>query len=424
MRRILLFFSLLFCYHVKFLNAQQPEYPAIDKLLVFGEYEKAADTCRLILSGDSTNAMIWYKLGLAQQNMIPDTGSFRCFVLASANDTANNLYRFTVAKGYIARNRDFKAKPLLQELYSKDSLNWQYASYLTGIYIKEGKYDKAIDIYNRFYSVDSTNYVILDKLGFAYLRKAEYGKAIDFYNKSLAVNPRNIDAIRNLSFLYPFVNNRDTAIVLLSDAIRMDPEDADLYARRATLYFSRSHTKRALDDYLRIMSMGDTTALYLKRAGIGYLNNLQPALAIPFLKKAAARDTTDFETVEYIARCYSNMKDYDRSAFYYKKVISMLKPFKDAMGMTYLSLGSQQKADSLYVEAVSSYTTAYETWGNTGVLMMIANIYDENLNNPEKAVSFYKKFITVSQMSNYPDYIGSIKKRIEYLENKIAEEKA
>lgn len=409
------------------IQAQDTEkYSLIDRMLINGDYEKAADTCRLILAGDSANAHIWYKLGVAGQNIMPDTASFNCFIKALEYAPDNRLYKFTVAKGYIIKNRNNKAKPLLAALCMTDSTNWQYAHYLTGIYIQEGRYNEAIDIYNRFHDRDTGNYVFLDKLGFAYLKKSDYHTAIDYYNRSLSINPKNIDAIRNLSFLYPNVNDRDTAIILLTRGINMDPEDIDLYARRATIYFSKNYTKRALNDYLKVMSLGDSSFIYLKRAGIGYLNNLQPKLALPFLFKAYSKDTTDFETLDFIGQCYSRLREYDKSALYYRKVIKALEAFQLPLGTAYMILGQDLKADSLYNEAIESYASSYEVLKDPALLMMIANIYDENLGNSQKALGYYRQFMSAVSKNNLysPDYVESIKKRMEYLENKIAEEKA
>lgn len=50
--------------------------------------------------------------------------------------------------------------------------------------------------------------------------------------------------------------------------------------------------------------------------------------------------------------------------------------------------------------------------------MIVANIYDEKLNDREKAIFFYQKFIDmfkISKMTFTPEYVDTIKKRLEYL---------
>lgn len=412
-------------------SAQEGNYSGINKLIITGEYKKAIDTCRLILATDSANAEVWYKMGLASQNMTPDTGSFTCFLKAMQYDPGKNLYRFTVAKGYTGKNKNYKARPLFEELCANDTMNWTYAWHLTNIYIPEGRYNECINIYNRFLEYDSTNYAIYDKLGYAYLKKGEYQTAIDYYNKSMELNSKNIDAIRNLSFLYPFVNNTDTALYLLTNAISMEPDDVDLLARRATINFSRNYTKRALNDYLKILSLGDSSALYLKRAGIGYFNNLQPSRALPYLLKAYARDTSDFENLDYIGQTYYRMNEHAQSANWYNKLITLLKEFQAPLAMAYLSLSREQKALNQYHNAIGSFNSAYKIAEFPYILIYIANIYDENLKDSVMAVRYYNQFLEIFKGKKLSDggmysasYVASIQARVNYLESAIAEEKA
>lgn len=409
------------------LQGQAPDYSAIDRMIVFGDYGKAADTCKLILASDSANAEIWYKMGLASRNLLPDTGSFNCFLKAARFDPDNDLYKFTIAKGYFDKNKNFRAKPILTGLLENDTLNWSYAFYLTGIYLEEGKYDDAIKIYNRFYRQDTANYIILDKLGFATLRKGKYPEAIRFYNKSLAVNGKNIDAIRNLSFLYPFVNKMDTAIMLLDKAIAMDPEDIDLYARRATIFWAKHYNKRSLNDYLKILSLGDSSVLYLKRAGIGYVNNLQHKEAVKYLLEAAARDTADYETLNYLANSFYSISKPEQSQLYYNKVIELLKDFPSQLAYTHMMLGEAYKDDGKYREAIDSYQKCQRYDPKISVSMMIANIYDEKLNDQPKAITYYKRFLSEYKTSGVPypeEYITNIRERLGFLEAEQAEAKA
>lgn len=410
---------LLLLFAVISIYGQKPDLSRIDIMLVKGEYQRVIDTCSTILSADSMNAEIWYKMGLAYQNTMPDENSFDCFRKASGIEPGNSQFKFMVAKGYLNKNKNNRAKPLLLELTAADSLNWQYAYYLTGIYMQEGKLDDCINIYNNFYSRDTTNYIFLDKLGYAFLRKGKIEPAISYFNKSLALNEKNINAIKNLAYLYPFVKRTDTALVLLDRAIQMDPEDMDLLARRATIYFNINYNKKALNDYLKILASGDSSFLYLKRAGIGYTNNLQPKLAIPLLVKASRRDTTDYETLDYLARCYHRLNDLKKSEYYYLKITSVLGPLSFQLGITHMMLAEEYKADSLFSKAADNYVLALELTHNPAVNIMLANLYDKSIVNSSKAIYYYRQFINginYTRMTYNKEYVTSIKKRIAYLE--------
>jgi tetratricopeptide (TPR) repeat protein len=395
-------------------------YSKIDLMLVRGEYERVVDTCRLILDSDSLNAEIWFKMGNAYQNYLPDDKSFDCFLRAASIDTANSRYNFMLARGYYGKGKNKQAWDLLEKLSASDSMNWSYAYYLTNIYMQEGKYDESINIYNRFHKNDSSNYLFMDKLGFAYLRKGEYEPGIEYFSKSLQINDKNTNAIKNVAHLYTMTFRSDTAIKILSRGIEIDPSDMDLYVRRASLYFSKNYTKRAMDDYLKILSSGDSSVIFIKRTGIGYANNLQPRMAIKYLMLAYKRDTADTETLSFLAQSYRQLNDLGNSTVYYNKVINALSPAIQRTGITYLMVAENQKQAGLNKAAIDSYLKATVYVNDPNLYMIIGNIYDEKLNNPQKAIYYYQLFLDNlknARMTFTADYIDAIKKRVEYLKN-------
>ncbi len=393
----------------------------IDSLLIQEEYKKVIDTCSQILLCDSLNPLIHYKLGIAFQNVLEEDKATACFLKAAAIDTLNPVYSFKLAKSYYADEKMKKAEPLFLRLCEQDTLNWLYSFYLTSIYMQSGRYDNALKIYNRFLESDSSNCTWLDKTAFAYLRKDNFDDAIRLFNKSLSIDSNNVNAIKNLSYLYASTSRWDTAVTILGKGMKIDPSDMDLYARRAQLYYSKNYTKRAMDDYLKILASGDTSKLYLKRVGIGYSYNLQPAKAIPYLILAHRSDTTDYETCSYLAQCYERSGDNKNGVFYYKKAVKILMPLHIQLGRTYFLCALVLQDDSLFKDAIDYYNRAIEIDHNINVLMVIANLYDEALNDRNNAIKYYRTFlerIKGSEIAFPPEYIDQVKKRLEYLEQK------
>jgi len=419
MKRIILTFLLVILVVSRPVQAQnKPDNSQIDMMLIRGDFKKVIDTCIKILAVDSLNSEVYYKLGLAYQNLLSDDKSFDCFLKASAISPENNNYNFTVAKSFYNKGKNNQAKPLLLELCAADSMNWTYAYYLTSIYMQEGKHDESIKIYERFYEQDSVNYLFMDKIGFACLRKGDSEKAINMFNSSLALNQKNINAMKNLAYLYAISNRIDTAIQLLTNGIQIDPADMDLYARRAALNYSINYNKRALNDYLKILSSGDSSVLYLKRAGIGYTNNLQPKEANVYLLKAYQKDTSDLQVLSFLARNYERIGDLKKSAYYYTHINDILSPFVFQLGMNYILLAEVLKSDSLYSKAISTYLKSQEYRSDISIYITIANLYDEKLKDIPKAIQYYELFLNRLKSTRdrfSPNYIEAIKKRVESL---------
>ena len=420
MKQITFVLSILFCLMNQLAAQNTPVNSRIDLMLLRGDYEKVIDTCKQILAYDSLNPEIYYKIGIAYQNTLEDDLSLTSFNKAVSLNPRNSAYNFALAKAYYGKGKFKLAEPLLNRLCSLDSMKWLYFNYLTNIYVQSGRFDEAISVYKRFLTEDSTNYVYLDKIAFASIKKSDLPYAKNLYNKSLSINPRDLTAIKNLAYCYASTKSADTAIQLLSKGIEIDSTDMDLYARRAQIYYSRNYTKRALNDYLVILASGDSSEVYLKRAGIGYCYNLQPREAIVYLLKAYKTDSSDYEASSYLGQCYYKIRDMKNSAYYYNRVIKLLRPVNAQLGLTYVLCAESLKGNGNYPDAISGYLKAYDIDNDPNLYMIIANIYDEKLNNKEKAIYYYQKFLNnfkKSKMKFTPEYVEKIQKRLEFLKS-------
>lgn len=398
----------------------KPDNAKIDIMLITGDFKRAVDTCNLILSSDSLNSEIYFKLGIAYQNLLSEDKSFECFLKAVSISPDNSNYSFTVAKSYFNKGKINQAKPILLKLCAADPESWPYSYYLTNIYIQEGKYDEALKIYYPFYKKDSLNFLYADKIGYAYLKKNNFDKAIEMFSRSLELNPKNINAFKNLAFLFAAKTGAESGIKLLTKGISIDPTDMDLYARRAAIYYTVFNYKLALNDYLTLLGSGDSSVLYLKRAGIAYANNNQPQKAVDYLVKAFEKDTIDYEVNVSLAQNYMLLKDYRKSAYYYRVLIKILTPIQSRLGLNYFLLAEVLKADKQYSEAINSYLKSQEYRSDNSVFMTIANLYDEKLKDTPKAIRYYELYLRKVKSSGEKydsDYTDSVSKRIEALKN-------
>ncbi|MBK8882723.1 MAG: tetratricopeptide repeat protein [Bacteroidales bacterium] len=406
------------------LSAQNiPAGSAIDLMLIKGEYNKVTDTCRQILAYDSLNHEIYYKMGIAYQNELEEDSALNCYYQAARLNPGNKTYNFILAKGYYAKGNFKAAQPLLNELCLIDSLKWVYAYYLTGIYMQTGRYDEAINIYKRFMERDSSNCVYIDKIAYANIKKEEFENAIRLYNKSLSINDKDLTAIKNLAYLYSLAGRADTAIQLLTRGIEIESTDLDLYLSRASLYYAGHYTNSAMDDYMVVLSSGDSAKLYLKRIGIAYCNNLQPEEGINYLLKAYNKDPSDYETCSYLGQSYYKMKDMDNSIYYYNKEIEILTPVVRQLGLSYILLGESQKDNGIYREAIDSYKKSLGLKPDLNIYLIIANLYDEKLKDRRKAIYYYQKFLDNlknGQKDFTPEYTETIKQRLAFLKTKPA----
>jgi len=158
--------------------------------------------------------------------------------------------------------------------------------------------------------------------------------------------------------------------------------------------------------------------LYLKRSGIGYCYNRQPIEAIPYLLLANQVDSTDYETCNFLGQCYYLTKDYPASVAWFEKAIRILNAVNPKLALTYNLMGDSFKEEKSYRKAIDHYLKAFALNNDPNLNMVIANIYDEKLNNRERAIQYYQKYLDTEKYAKLkipPDYIKQVRDRLIYL---------
>jgi len=390
----------------------------LDALLIQGDYNEVVIRCSDFIKTDSLNPEIYFRLGLAYQNLMQTDKSIDALMMAVKLRPDVKKYNFSLAKYYFNLGKIKHALPIFTNLCNQDSTNWICAYFLTDIYMQKGLYGNALPIYKRFYLSDTTNTSYIDKYAFCNLRMENYDTAIILYEKSIKQNSRNISVLKNLSYLYLKKGMVDTAIYQLNRGIEIDSSDYDLYNRRGDIYFSQNLHYKAGMDYHKVLSSGDSTKIVLKRLGIGLLYNLQNIEALDYLKAAFKKDSGDFEISSYLGQAYYNLKQYRKSIKCYNKVLGILAVFAKQIDYTHVLIADSYKDSSLYNEAISHYAKSFNNKYSARICMTIAHIYDKNLNSSDKAIYYYQLFLNNLDKKEFmlgPDYVENVKKRLDWL---------
>jgi tetratricopeptide (TPR) repeat protein len=97
------------------------------------------------------------------------------------------------------------------------------------------------------------------------------------------------------------------------------------------------------------------------------------------------------------------------------------------VGLTHYLCADSQRDNGSYKDAIASYLKAYAINSDPNINMIIANIYDEKLNNKSVAISYYQRFLTAAKNSKRKfdsEYLESVEKRMNFLkEHPVDKEK-
>lgn len=185
------------------------------------------------------------------------------------------------------------------------------------------QFDKAYDEYKRMYSQKPKSLEILQSLGHLAVILNKKEEAIEYYNKILELDMTNPLAHEQLMDLYVHTNrykyyvargNLHIVEQQLSHAIN-DFKKALAQAQEsdemnschfilATLYEQTGKPHNAIDEYLRILDSGNSSAaVYLKLAKI-YENEDAVQSAVEVLERAIDSEFDTIEVKEYLAKLY------------------------------------------------------------------------------------------------------------------------
>ena len=253
------------------------------------------------------------------------------------------------------------------------------------------------------------------------MKKGDHDLAMEIFYDALEIEEKDVAVMRNLAYIYTMRAEYDTALVFLGEGIKYEPDNKSIYASRAEINFALNYKKRAMDDYLSILAMGDTTLMYLKRIGIGYSYNLQFDKAAEFFERALLLDPKDYEICAYLGQAYQKEDEYEKSEFYYNMAIDLLYPSHRQMLSTMGTLASMQLTEGDITKALENYKKSLNSSFNLTVIMQIANIYDAKLNDRDNAIKYYEMFLDEDHYRDYTDhtypdnYNESVQARLDYL---------
>ena len=122
----------------------------------------------------------------------------------------------------------------------------------------------------------------------------------------------------------------------------------------------------------------------------------------------------------FLARNYQKINDLKNSAYYYKSIIRNFDPVLRQLSFSHVSLAEILKSEGIYKEAFENYLLGQKFSSDMNIDMIVANLYDEKMNDIPKALYYYQLFMDANKNSlRYsPKYIETIKQRIDYLKEK------
>lgn len=416
---------LLFCFvALSFISNSQNKLDEVNLLLLKSKYEQALELCQSLIGEDSQNAQLYYLSAILNKQLYRYTESSKSIVKALEIEPNNIEFLNEYASVLVKRNRDIEALNVYKKILDLDKFNINSGIFLSNHYLKNKQVEKAKDILLNLHSKDTINPYFTRNIGLCFIKKGKKEDALFWLNKTIELDSTDVKAYVLLARIYSATEEFDLALEYMDKAIELDPLNKEHYMQAGDIHVLRNHNFKAIPMYLKAYEIGKDP-YDARNLGFCYYKIKKFEKSKHYLKIADA-DGLDMQVKIYLGNVYQKFNQMDSSLSCFNAALDLLKPDYGTIFSLYKS-----KAESFYYlnkfeKAIESYLLAYNTetgqawldWSKSSILVDVAAIYAEKLNDKQKAIEYLEK-IEKSQISFNKDYYTYAQQQITKLKEEL-----
>ncbi|MCG8412349.1 MAG: hypothetical protein MI739_13810 [Bacteroidales bacterium] len=382
------------------INAQT-NFDEINLLLIKSKYKEALKLCDEALNSTNDKANLYYLKAIINKQLYRFAAAVNDIEQALEIEPENIDYLNEYASILIKRNRKNKALLTYKTILELDKYHVNSGLYLSNHYMKNKKYEESKEILEKLYSADTTNSYFARNIGLAYIKLGKKKEAIFWLNKTLAIDSVDIKAFTFLSLIYSAVSKFDSSLIYINKAIACDPLNKDLYIQAAEVHVTRNHNFRAIPMYLKALEIDPNDGFVTRDLGFCYYKIKKFDKSKLCLLKAIRNSDCglDIQANSYLGNIYEKENKLDSSIYYYNAALKVLKPDHNSLfdlnkkkAECYYGLDDYKNAIKFYEKALTQDVESFWiTSEMNSVLINIAAIYSDKLNDKAKALKYLKR---------------------------------
>ncbi|MDD3374567.1 MAG: tetratricopeptide repeat protein [Candidatus Omnitrophica bacterium] len=292
---------------------------------------------------------------------------------------------------------------------SRDAKARALAHYTMGlIHDWNGSVDEAIEEYQKSIRIEQDNYATHLKLGSNYGRVGDFEKAVKELEIASDLNPKDIQAHYLLALIYSSQSKEVQATneyeIILTRIAEENPESPEAIAFLGQLYYSEGKTKKAIEQFEKIILIEPNNAEILSILGSLYLEVQQRKKAIDFFKRAIAIDPIHDGSLNSLGYLYAEDGiNIDEAIDLIQRALTVDPEngaYLDSLGWAYYKKGDYEKA-LLFLERAAKFIEDPVIYDHIGDVYL-------KMNKPKSAVRFWQK--SVDMLPDQKEVLKKIQK--------------
>ncbi|MGZ2369188.1 tetratricopeptide repeat protein [Ancylomarina sp. YFZ004] len=247
----------------------------------------------------------------------------------------------------------------------------------------------AINLLHRGNNNDASQIFYWIHLGDNYKQLGEYDDAIKYYEMAMDINPLDYETNSKLARVYLKVDP-DAALDVCDMVLEKDSTNIRFIQIAASAYIKIDQEKKALKQYEKALSLGDSTINTMRNAGILYQKFQKSDKALKLLTKAYQVDSTNVKVVFYLAMAESHLFNPDRGLELFDESLKLMRPDSSILSIIHKEKGIIFADKKQHKEALDNYLIAHKLNPKKKFyLYLIAEQYDA-LDKKKEAIKFYQ----------------------------------
>jgi tetratricopeptide (TPR) repeat protein len=302
---------------------------------------------------------------------------------------ASNLLQPLLAQVFHQAGMYHKALPLLYKFAHRPEIFPMLISVLEF----SNRYSEAIVLTKEKLATDSLNADWWKKLGNQYYAVQQSDSAQYALDRALQLNPFDQStAYLQISLLVKTKQYKD-AVVLSNQILAIDSLNIKFINAKGLALFKNKNYVAAARCFSRSLELGDTSRFVRRHLGISQVIAGLYYDGIEHLSNVLIEENNDVEANFFMGKAYAFTDSCENGFFYLNKADSLMQPNAASLASIWMVKHDIYNSSGQHNMAIYCYEEAYKLTPLPEYLYYIANYYQYEMLNSEKALYHYERFL-------------------------------
>ena len=219
-------------------------------------------------------------------------------------------------------------------------------------------------------------------------------KAKAIFDEIIAEDSENLQANNSLALYWLFKGDTKTAEDFVRKVLLKAPQDVVALNTRGLINLKAGNLKIAKWVFEQKALRFDPNSIEaLTNLGITYLRMGDTPMGVTSFEKALQIDPNNYEARMNVAAIYLNYLHYDAARVQYEAALELVPDSSEGLiglGSCYLGLLDAEKAVATWDKAIKVSPNLPELY------IRVGKVYESRLNNLDKAIEYYEKYLEVA----------------------------